>query len=58
MERLSAETSQTYVQENSQQQIVEVSYAINHDASLRVVFSRAIEESMSGMQRSGKVGQL
>ena len=58
MKRLSAETSQTFAQRNSQQQIVEVGYTINHDTTLGVMLSRAIEESVGAMQRSGEGGQL
>ena len=58
MKRLSAETSQIYAQGNSQQQVVEVSYAINHDTTLGVVLSSAIEESVSAVQCSGEGGQL
>jgi hypothetical protein len=32
-----------------QQQVVEVSYAINHDTTLRVMFNRAMKESMGVM---------
>ena len=58
MEHLSAETSETEVQEGLQQQIIQVSYAINHNTSLGVVFNSAIEESMGRVQRSGEAGQL
>ena len=58
MKRLSAETFRIYAQGNSQQQVVEVSYAVNHDTTLRVMLSSAIEKSVSAMQRSGEGGQL
>jgi len=58
MKRLSAGTFRTHAQGNSQQQVVEVGYTINHDATFRVVLSRAIEESVGAMQRSGEGGQL
>jgi hypothetical protein len=56
MEHLSAETSRTYAQGNSQQEVVEISYSVNHNTALGVMLSRAIEESMSAMQRSGEGG--
>jgi len=43
---------------NSQQQVVEVGNAINHDTPFRVVLSRAIEDSVCAMQRSSEGGQL
>jgi hypothetical protein len=58
VKRLSVETSQIYAQGNSQQQVVEVGYTIDHDTTLRVMLSSAIKESMSAMQRSGESGQL
>ena len=58
MKHLSAGIFRTLAQGNSQQQVVELGYAINHDATFRVVLSRAVEESVGAMQRSGEGGQL
>ena len=58
MKHVRIETSGIYVQGILQQQVVEVGYAINHNAALGVVFDRTIEESMSAVQGLGEGSEL